>query len=341
MMRPDRADHYAQFIAEYEAVRAAEGRGSEEPSYYRSLPFADRSGLFTRDWNIRAKSFANFLTDVVEPAEGTCNRPLAILDLGAGNGWLSYQMAKRGHVAAAVDLLVNRLDGLGAQIYYDKPFTSVQAEFDWLPFRDKEFDIAVFNASFHYSADYEATLCEAWRVVKPNGRVVVLDSPLYSSASSGRDMMVERERYFTGKFGFASNSIASEGFLTPRRLTELSRSTRTDWRLVDPAQSSVSRIRHVAARLCRRREAARFIVIVGTRATLALPATEKSQTSLSLYRRQARTRGIEQAHPIRNLCGRKAHVIMTATRRREFRSSGGACARLASSWFLSSSPSYP
>ena len=70
----------------------------------------------------------------LSPAEERLARPLRLLDLGAGNGWLSYHLARRGHEAAAVDLTVNDFDGLGAHVHFDAPFTPVQAEFDHLPF---------------------------------------------------------------------------------------------------------------------------------------------------------------------------------------------------------------
>ncbi|MCL4393414.1 MAG: class I SAM-dependent methyltransferase [Chloroflexi bacterium] len=266
MLPPGRAGHYSQFVAEYEAVRRAEGRGASKPEYYRSLPYADLSGRSSRDWRIRAAGFQTFVSKVVEPMELAKKRSLAVLDLGAGNGWLSYRMAKRGHVSAAVDLLVNRTDGLGAHVNYDEYFSAVQAEFDCLPFDDSEFDIAAFNSSFHYSVDYQATLNEAWRVVKPGGHVVVIDSPVYSSGASGRAMVVEREREFTRKYGFPSNSIASEGYLTFQRLDELARSTRSEWRLHRPRYDVRWRLRSVAARIRRRREPAQFMVIVGDRA---------------------------------------------------------------------------
>ena len=41
---------------------------------------------------------------------------------------------------------------------YDSIFTPVQAEFDYLPFPDQSVDMMLFNASLHYSVNYEQTL---------------------------------------------------------------------------------------------------------------------------------------------------------------------------------------
>ena len=40
---PEGEAHYARFMREYEAVRRAEGRGSQSADYYRALPFKDLS----------------------------------------------------------------------------------------------------------------------------------------------------------------------------------------------------------------------------------------------------------------------------------------------------------
>ena len=265
MMRPERGAHYDRFVKEYETVRQAEGRGSDDSAYYRALPFADLTGRMTADWQIRAASFRALVETLIAPAEERVAAPLKILDLGAGNGWLSYQLAKRGHTVGAVDLLTNNRDGLGAHPHYDAGFTPIQAEFDHLPLTDNQIDLVIFNSSLHYSANYETTLCEAWRVTKTNGRVVILDSPVYSNAGNGEQMVRERQESFLHSYGFPSNSIASENFLTLKRLHALATSTRTEWRFVKPAYGWRWAIRPWIARVRGRREPARFMLIVGTR----------------------------------------------------------------------------
>ena len=41
---PERAARYAQFVLDYESIRAAEGRGSNHDEYYLALPYRDLSG---------------------------------------------------------------------------------------------------------------------------------------------------------------------------------------------------------------------------------------------------------------------------------------------------------
>lgn len=262
-LAPERAAFFQQFIHEYETVRQAEGRGSDDPAYYRALPFEDLTGRFSDDWRIRAKSFQTLLEQVVIPLEARRGRPLKVLDLGAGNGWLSYRLAGRGHQVAAIDLLTNTFDGLGAYIHYDVAFTPVQAEFDRLPFVGGQVDLAVFNGSLHYAMDYTTTLGEALRVLRPDGRLVIMDSPVYRDAASGEQMVREREAQFEQAYGFPSNAIPSENYLTYARLEELADTLGLNWQIITPFYGWRWVLRPWKARLLGHREPAKFLVIVG------------------------------------------------------------------------------
>ncbi len=266
-LTPDRQAYYQQFVRDYQLVRQAERRGSTEAAYYRSLPFADLSGQFSADWQIRAHSFRVFQRDLLRPLERESKHALRVIDLGAGNGWLSYRLAQRGHAVAAVDLLTNMSDGLGAYRHYDAAFTPVQAEFDRLPFLDEQFDLVIFNASLHYSTGYETTLCEALRVLQPRGQIVILDSPVYRSAGSGAQMVREREATFTQTYGFPSNALPSENYFTDQRLHDLAEALHLQWKWIQPFYGWRWMLRPLKARLSRRREPARFAVIVGRRWT--------------------------------------------------------------------------
>ena len=266
-LTPEREAYYAQFMHEYQQVRAAEGRGAIDAAYYRALPFADLSGRFTADWSIRARSFNAFVQLVLQPLERAVNRSLHVLDLGAGNGWLSYRLAQRGHQIAAIDLLTNPQDGLGAFIHYEASFTPVQAEFDRLPFDGAQFDLTIFNASLHYAVNYEATLREALRVLQPTGQIVILDSPVYRSGESGAQMVREREAAFTQRYGFPSNALSSENFLTQQRLHDLADALQLHWQIIQPFYGWRWHLRPLWARLRGRREPARFAIMVGLRWT--------------------------------------------------------------------------
>ncbi len=262
---PERAEHFARFLADYEKVRQLEGRGSDDPAFYRELPFTDLTGKFAENWRIRARSYVSFLQQVLAPLHKQLWRPLRVLDLGAGNGWLSNRLTQLGHKSVAVDILTNGYDGLGAARHYPDPFDLVQAEFQHLPFPDGDFDLAVFNASLHYAESYEQTLAEALRVLTEAGLLVVLDSPVYHDPESGKKMVQERETYFTQAFGFPSDALESEHFLTFRRLEELAARLQITWKIIRPRYGLKWRLKPLLARLRGAREPAKFLLLVGKR----------------------------------------------------------------------------
>jgi SAM-dependent methyltransferase len=222
---PERQAYYQRFLHDYELVRKAEGRGSDDAQFYRSLPFRDRTRRNSWQWSIRARTYRYIERKILPVLRNVACGPLAVLDLGAGNGWLSYQLARLGHCPVAVDLQCNAFDGLGAAAHYDlvllKAFPRFQAEFDRLPFADAQFDCAIFNASFHYSESYDRTLGEAIRCLRPGGMVIIADSPYYHREASGLQMLEERRRTFRKSFGLDSNHLASCEYLTRDRLLVL------------------------------------------------------------------------------------------------------------------------
>ncbi len=261
-LSPERLAYYARFITDYEYIRAAEGRGSHDESYYLALPYKDTTGHNSGQWRIRARSYDYLIRRVFNPV----GQGEAILDLGAGNCWLSFQLALRGYKPVAVDLLVNPQDGLGAAMHYHHHLNGsiprFQAELNRLPFQNEQFDAVIFNASFHYSEDYETTLREALRCLKPKGLVVICDTPWYSREEYGRQMVVERYSHFQHRFCTASDSVESLEFLTDERLRNLEEALSIHWTGHHPRYGWRWVMRPWIARLRKRREPSRFCIYV-------------------------------------------------------------------------------
>ena len=263
----DRRQFYQRFSDEYLTIRKAEGRGSEDPAYYLALPFDDVSGKLPAQWRMRGKSYRYLERRILPSIERQSQDGLDVLDLGAGTGWLSYRLALRGHRPVAVDLLADPLDGLVAARHYFPPlgreFPLFQAEFDNLPFADQQFDLAVFNSSFHYATDYGRTLQEVRRCLRWPGRVVILDSPVYRRSSDGETMREERHRQFEQRFGFRSDSVPSIEYLDEDMLSRLARELNVRWKIHRPWYGWRWHLRPLQARLARRRAPSRFWILVG------------------------------------------------------------------------------
>ncbi|QNI37658.1 class I SAM-dependent methyltransferase [Edaphobacter albus] len=257
----ERMTYYARFIKDYEYIRTAEGRGSHDSSYYLKLPSVSRSAVNADQWKIRAITYG-FLRDRILPQINSHLLAPRVLDIGAGNGWLSYRLAQMGLRPVAVDLLVNEMDGLGASAHYDshlpQPFMRVRAECNRLPFSDAQFAAVIFNASFHYTESYERTLQEALRCLRIGGLLIIADSPWYSRQESGERMLAERHSHFFSRFGIFSNSIRSQEFLTDQRLEQLARQFNLVWQRHSPNYGLRWSLRPLVARLKKHREPSTF-----------------------------------------------------------------------------------
>jgi SAM-dependent methyltransferase len=259
-----------QFAQDYAAHRQSEGRGFAGDELF-ALPYL-RSGPLARQWAVRARSFDAFMRRLVRPMAKRLGRTLRLLDLGAGNGWLSYRVALDGHCATAVDIRDDRVDGLGAA----EPFLqrtggrmrTAVAAFDVIPDLDASFDIAVFNASLHYATDLAAVLQEAARVVRPGGRLVILDSPFYRREADGLAMVAEKAADAPRRFGDRAEALMALPFiefLTRERLAEASAPIGLKWRRTRVTYPLWYELRPLTAKLRGARAPSRFDLWVSAR----------------------------------------------------------------------------
>jgi SAM-dependent methyltransferase len=210
-MNDVRRDAIARFVDQYRVVREREGYRRRDPEFYQRLPDVPRGDPHHDEWHVRRQSLAHVerqLADVL----GVGSR--RVLDLGAGNGWLSHRFAARGHQVVAVDLLDDETDGLGACRHYRTPFAAVQADFDALPFEPGQFDVVILGGSLHYSPAPPATLSEAARMLTGTGALVVMDSPMFARRGDGEQMVAAVRRQFREQYGVASPVSPGVGFLT-------------------------------------------------------------------------------------------------------------------------------
>jgi SAM-dependent methyltransferase len=216
----ERAAAAAPFARQYRLVRQHEGFRSGSPDYYRMLPSVERDDPRAAEWRIRQESFALFRRHAL-PADGAT--PVRVLDLGAGNGWLSHRLSAAGHRVVAVDRLDDDADGLGACRHYPLPFTAVQADFDALPLAPAQFDVVVFDGSLHYAAVPENTITEAARMLTRGGTLAVMDSPMFTSDRAGEAMVSGQLRRIAIDHGIPEPVRAGRGFLTFAALEEACR----------------------------------------------------------------------------------------------------------------------
>lgn len=103
--------------------------------------------------------------------------PLVIADLGAGEGTLSMMLAQRATRVVAVDSSQNMVDyGRSiAQRNGVENFDYRLGDLEDLPIEENEVDLALFHQSLHHALHPQKAVEEAWRILRPGGRIVILD----------------------------------------------------------------------------------------------------------------------------------------------------------------------
>ncbi|MEQ1728394.1 MAG: methyltransferase domain-containing protein [Vicinamibacterales bacterium] len=196
-------------LAQYRQVRRADGHVMRSAEEYQALPSVSPSAANIDEWRIRQQSL-----DTLLQAFSTARRSARVLDLGAGNGWLSQRLTVLGHAAVAVDLNDDGEDGLGAAAASRVAFPRVQAGFERLPFEAGQFDVVVFNASLHYADEPGAVLAEGRRMLAGRGALVVMDSPVFALERDGERMVDEQLAVLRSRFGVTSPRSWGRGYLT-------------------------------------------------------------------------------------------------------------------------------
>ncbi len=192
LLVPERAPSLRAFCEKYDRLRLQEGWASTQPEFYLCLPFEDRSGKHLAEWRLRAKSFQQ-LQIWLKKEYGV--RALRILDAGAGSGWMSRLLAA-SHEVLATDVNAGP-HGLDALAIEQRRFLTVQAELECLPLASNSFDLIIANASAHYANDVRRFFAEAARVLRPGGRLLVMDSPVYRDEAAAAAAHERTRVYYT------------------------------------------------------------------------------------------------------------------------------------------------
>jgi ArsR family transcriptional regulator len=126
------------------------------------------------EWDqIRAKLFGDtfYLWGIL----GLIDRSLVVGDLGCGTGQLAEAVAPYVRRVVAVDGSDDMLAAARVRLDGAANVALKRGDLESLPLKNGELDAAVLSLVLHYAPDPARALGEVARVVKPGGRVLVVD----------------------------------------------------------------------------------------------------------------------------------------------------------------------
>ena len=132
--------------------------------------------------------------------------PMTIADLGAGEGTFSQLLAQRANHVIAVDNSAKMVE-FGARLARENGIANLEyrlGDLESPPIEDATIDLAFFSQSLHHALHPERAVAAAARLLKPGGRIVILDLKKHSFEQA-------RELYADAWLGFSE--VELRGFL--------------------------------------------------------------------------------------------------------------------------------
>jgi ubiquinone/menaquinone biosynthesis C-methylase UbiE len=103
--------------------------------------------------------------------------PMVIADLGAGEGTISQLMAQRAKRVIAIDNSEKMVE-FGAELARKHGIENLEyrlGDLEEVPIKSGTIDLAFLSQALHHARHPERAIAEAWRILKPGGRIAILD----------------------------------------------------------------------------------------------------------------------------------------------------------------------
>jgi len=103
--------------------------------------------------------------------------PMVIADIGAGEGSFSLLLAQRAKRVIAIDNSEKMVE-YGTQLARKQGAKNLEyrlGDLEDIPIDTASVDVALLSQSLHHALHPERAIAEAWRILKPGGRIAILD----------------------------------------------------------------------------------------------------------------------------------------------------------------------
>jgi ubiquinone/menaquinone biosynthesis C-methylase UbiE/biotin operon repressor len=103
--------------------------------------------------------------------------PMVIADLGAGEGTIAQLMAQRAKKVIAIDNSEKMVE-FGSELARTHGIANLEyrlGDLEEVPIRSGTVDLAFLSQALHHAVHPEKAVAEAWRILKPSGRIAILD----------------------------------------------------------------------------------------------------------------------------------------------------------------------
>jgi SAM-dependent methyltransferase len=154
------------------AVSRADDARLEEVRRLRKENFSQHGGSDERRQMVPGRSWAAWAR-----ALGLLLPPMDVADLGCGEGYLTIEAARWARRVISVDRSAEVL-GRAKALAQRRKVSNVMWKRGWLerlPIADAAIDVALLSQALHHADDPVKALSEAWRILRPGGRLLILD----------------------------------------------------------------------------------------------------------------------------------------------------------------------
>lgn len=166
------------FENEYIRLREKEGRVYSD-AVVSSLPEIDGHHPQSTEWRLRKTSAVKLISYLRKR-----HKTKSLLEIGCGNGWLSHALAS-SLTADVCALDINEVElRQGARIFQRPELVFVYADIFTVSFNGFKFDTIILASSIQYFYDLPKLIKRLLEMITPDGKILVLDSPWYTSKSA-------------------------------------------------------------------------------------------------------------------------------------------------------------